>query len=391
MYVLLLIIATIILGNIVSILEKSIYTKENLPSEDNILIYIMDETYEELNQNYVSGRNLKVDSNDYERIFPLSEIKELAKKSEIKNIYIRDESVYDKYYSVNEEENSDEKFIFSIPEVMYYNDTFINWMSIKEITYLKEGRLPNDNEFEIVVSEKILEEYDVERENAIGKNIQLDNVLYEIVGIGIEDVYLVSYEKGINRGIYCYNGNTFDEYYNKTKKYYNDMLYKGYLYDAIFIETEKGSEKEVLKELICNYPASNYYSHDFAYILNRGFNKTFYIAITVTTIVCSALYGASLSMILGGHLRNSVNKVNDYVNYYIDINIRNMYMRKYKYFIVMNYLINILVGIFYIRKKDIESIASVAIYLFIFIVQIPSVLVLMKNSNKLMERNINDC
>ena len=194
-----------------------------------------------------------------------------------------------------------------------------------------------------------------------------------------------------NRGIYCYDENSFEAYYSKISDYYTEMEYKGYLYDGIFIEMEEGYEKEVLKSLICEYPATNYYSHDFAYVLNRGFNQKFYTLVIIVTVICAIVYGISLCSVLGGNIKNNANKVLDFVNYYVNIGIKNMYIKRCYKFILFNYLIDFIVALIAIKGKDMEKFTTLAVLCFVFIVQVPTAIVIGKVKKKFMERNINDC
>lgn len=391
-YTVLLLLSIVVLCNLLSVLENSIYVTEKLPLKDNILLYIMDETYEELNRKYVEGRNLKVDEIDYEKVFSVSRLKEMSKNGKIKEIYIRDDSLfYDYYNSIDDNSENENKMIFSIPEVIYQDETFLNWMSVSEFSYLVEGRLPKDYMKEVVVSENILLEYGIGINDAIGCKIDLKGEFYEIVGIGIEDIFLVSYKKNDNLGIYCFDEVTFDSFYNHLKEYYNSTIYKEYCFESLLIVTEDGYEKEVLEELICEYPATNFYSYDFAYVLNREFNRVFYLLLLVVVIVCSVLYGASLSMMLGGHIKKYSNKIYDFSNYFVNLNIRNMYIKRYKLFIVGNLIISFILVAIVVYIKDMENISILAIAFYAIIVQIPSLMVIIKNTRQHKERNINDC
>lgn len=389
-YTVLLLLSIAVLCNLLSVLEKSIYVTEKLPSKDNILLYIMDETYDELNRKYAEGRGLEVDEINYDKVFCLSQLRKMSENEKIKEIYIRDDSLFYDYYvedNVDNENNS----IFSIPEVIYEDETFLNWMAVSEFACLVEGRLPKDNAKEVVVSENLLLEYDIGIDDAIGCKIDIKGESYEIVGIGIEDVFLVSYEKNNNLGIYYFDEGTFDSFYNHIKEYYNSTIYKEYSFESLLIVTEYGCEKEVLEELICEYPATNFYSHDFAYVLNREFNKVFYLLLLVVVLICSILYGASLSMMLGGHIKKYSNKIYDFTNYYVNNNIRNMYIKKYIFFIVVNLIISFMLAMLLVFIKDLENISILAIYFYAIFVQIPSLAVVIKNKSQSRERNINDC
>lgn len=397
-YSVLLLASVVVFCNITWFLQTRIYSSESLPPEDSILLYICDETYEELNQNYVKGRKLSVDEDDYDKMFTLSMIPDLADENDIEQIYIRDESFFDAYYDLiydnnTEEDNGEEKdiLIYSIPECIYVNETYTNWMSISEFTYLKDGRLPKDDDNEVVVSEKILTELGIDKESAIGTSIKVDGEDYEIVGIGVEDIYLVSYEENDNHGIYCYDPETFEAFYKHMKEYYEQTSYKDCLYEGMLLITDSGAERGLLEELICKYPATNYYSYDFSYILNRGFNRVFYVLVVIVTIVCALLYGGSLCMALGGHIKSMHNKVNDGAYYVMNLSVRDWYFHKYFVFIAGNSICSALIVVIFALVKKPETVTLIAMFIFVMLVQLPTVIVLIKQRKKLWERNLNDC
>ncbi|MDO4317621.1 MAG: ATP-binding cassette domain-containing protein [Lachnospiraceae bacterium] len=395
LYAALALVYVLILGWTFSELYSYFFSKESLMDPDIIVVYCADDEYGALNQTYVEWKHLSIDENKYETMMPLASLSRLSSSDLIKEIYIRDVSYYDCYLRLESDELVEQALIFSIPEIIQKDERLINQMSADEFTYLKSGRLPKDNAKEIVVSAELLaRNYGMsneDAENAIGETISLLGTDYEIVGIGLCSVYLVSYEKGCNYGIYYFDQRDFEEFYGKQKKAFEKTLYENTMLESLLIVTRENCEERLLRELITEYPASNYISRDFILTYRKSINQKFYKISGGLGLAMSLLYGISLYLIFSGYIKQSRNRVCDLSNYYASKKIISWYYGGY--FALNAGLLLVMAAILGIMNQRFHMDKSILLYegIFCILMLIPSLLGLWVQKRKAFERYSGDC
>lgn len=392
-YAILLLAALAVVCNLVWSIEGKIYSEETLPPKNYIDLYNMDMTYAELNTRYAKARDLDISTSDYEKLFSMAMLPELIATGYVKDVYIKDMAYQNRYEFYDEEDREEltSPCICAVPEAIYADETFVNHMIPDEFVYIKEGRLPKDGAKEVVVSEKTLDKHGISKEEAIGATLNVEGEQYTIVGIGITNVYLISYTKEESHGIYCYDEGTFPQFLEQMKAECAETIFQYTLYDAMILVVEDGKEQKVLNGLLCEFPATNYYSFEFAAALKRTLNRMFYVALLIVTIVSSLLYGGSLNTALWSNVRGKHNKVEDYVNYYVNREIRRRYYQRYLTFLFVLYGCEAAILLGFVLRRRPEAVTVVAMIFFAVIVQIPGIIMAIKQKKELWEKNQNDC
>ncbi|MBR0132700.1 MAG: ATP-binding cassette domain-containing protein [Lachnospiraceae bacterium] len=384
--VMLLLIVFVFCFSIIKI-ENGLLEKKKIPPKDEIVTYIGDGTFGELNEYYTKERKIKVPKEKYDIRLSYSIVKKLIDEKAVKKAYFID---YEKRFGNAYDENGkidpplDNPQICSIPECIYSDSSFSNKFLVENLTFLEKGRLPHDGASEVVASEKILEAHGLKKEDVIGNVLTLESKEYKIVGIGTEDVCLVSFEEAENRGIYCYKQETYDDFVFNYESKFGEL-------DVSFLITEEGKEKEVLEYLIKNYPATNYYSHYFAVVLRGVFNKKIFFSFMIATLIASVFFGTTQAMCLGSHLISMSNRVVYCAEYYTNHSIKRKYYKKYNRYIILNLIVALSLVIMIGIIKRPETYTMLCMLLFTALIQLPTIIILCKQKKKLWERNMNDC
>ena len=256
---------------------STMVVNQDIQIQDVIVGYKVDEQYDELNKIYTESENIQIDEEQYYRMIYFNDLKELVNDELIENIILPDikyiNSLNEKIRFYAEPENKvNDIMCFSVPNVLIKN--FAGQITLPyNCLVLKKGRLPNDNSDEVVISEKIANEYfGFENSNIIGMKVKIENKEYTVVGIGYSDIAIVSYNQNDEYGYFSIIGN--EEKLNELNNFFveKDYFLTEGTSEEIFI-VKKGYEKEILNSLIKKYPAENYASHEFEKVFTKSTNE----------------------------------------------------------------------------------------------------------------------
>ncbi|MBQ4284635.1 MAG: ATP-binding cassette domain-containing protein, partial [Lachnospira sp.] len=156
MFFMALVMCLIVFGNYI-IYYSTMATEKNIHQKDVIVGYKVDEQYDELNKIYTGSENIDVDEDKYYQMLYFKDLEKLIEDERIKGILLPDVEYIDKLNQKNVEYRSgksaiDQVLLFSLPEYILKN--FGGQITLPQnVLMLKEGRLPQDNCKEVVISE----------------------------------------------------------------------------------------------------------------------------------------------------------------------------------------------------------------------------------------------
>ena len=263
---LLLYVAVFLVVNHIAFLSQ--YNSDEAVEKDgSVLVYSVDREYSELGEKYAKVLSVDIDEEKYNSMILYEDIPQLAKKYKAKDIFIENYEVVDyiggciragKPFT----DNSILTPQMSFPQMLQKNYMYqINY--IFTTTYLKEGRYPEDYKNEIVLSENVIQQYYPGVK--IGESVELDGVLYKLVGIHFFDICITSY-KGEDGYFYKYSEDTYDDFVSGQIEYKKKVdMSPDYIYipDTIVFEVGSDEEPNVIRSLFCDYPANNYRSNSY--------------------------------------------------------------------------------------------------------------------------------
>lgn len=191
-------------------------TKPNI-----ILAYVVEPYYEGcLNQRYAEGEGLSVAEVRYETMLTYKDLAQIANYEGIEKILLEDPGEFDKLLRIaSGDDATTVPQIFSVPEdyLQEFSGLSNGWS--QALGNLQEGRYPRDEAGEICVPKTGIsgEIY------AVGEKISIEGRNYEIVGLldNPRSLCLASYTTAENRGFYCYEKESFDQFIRNLQSYVN--------------------------------------------------------------------------------------------------------------------------------------------------------------------------
>ncbi|WP_193708397.1 ATP-binding cassette domain-containing protein [Alkalibaculum sporogenes] len=346
------------------------YNNEDLPNtKDIIATYIVDGVYGSLNQTYASGANLNIIESDYYKHITYNDIKNLADREEIEKIIISDEKYINQMSeSYESEQLLDKLHIASIPySVINEFNGIVNYDI--DVRYLTAGRLPYDNKNEVALSGKVLKTFfnfnDNDIANATGKSIVINTNKYTIVGITHYDICIISFNNNSVYGFFTYNNSNYDNKISNIMNYLTSL-------DAtninnprnIIIYTKKGYEKTVLDYLIKEFPANNYYSHEYAVTFSKQYNSQLSKIMITINLIFSIIIAIAFFLLFNKQMKLYRIKMKNIDNYYILNNLTNkMYLVAH----LLQFAITV-IGIFVITYLCSDYFSIVIKYQLLFVV-----------------------
>lgn len=295
----------------------------SVPPEKNVILaYTVDQAYGELNKVYCDGKKLEIKEKNYYNMITYQDVPQIAQLDGVERIILYDDVYFDKMYNaVDNDSLLEEMQIVSQPEIIAENFSGQVAFGNKEELIL-EGKYPKDGKKEVAVSDKLLKKFfsfdDNMVEQAIGKEININEEKYTIVGITTADICLVSFNEDENYGFYQYNPNDYSNYVDKEKAYREKEKY--YLEnetELLFLFTSEGEEENILDQLMQKYPANNYNSSVYTKIWVKSFNTPIIYVCMGGNILLFLILSYLLLTINKGVLHTQMNKIRDYENYYL--------------------------------------------------------------------------
>lgn len=294
---------------------------------DSILAYNVGEGHDTLNEVYEKAENIKVDETEYDKYINYDEIVNIADVENVKEVYLPDTEYIYELEDILENGKMDTMVIYACPNayIEQYGETFGDKFGLE----YTEGRLPKDNMKEVAISKNLLEKsygYNKDSvEKAIGDSITIGDSAYTIVGYSYYDMAIISYDKNENYGFYCYQKDTYEDFYNRQMNFIS-KIDGGDDIDDILITVDEKYEKSVLDTLIEKYPSNCFISQKFEEIYYKQqkidiFKKWFLI-----NCLFSAFFSIVIWFIVNKSIKYNVNIVYDYGNYYVN---RKSFMNKY--------------------------------------------------------------
>ncbi|CUL63094.1 putative ABC transporter, ATP-binding/permease protein [Listeria monocytogenes] len=328
-----IIVLTILLTNITStIILRSVPIEENLTSDYNF--ELMD-----IAENYSRYFNIEMTESEIEDEFQepnhltTNELIELQDKDYIKQIYVVDESY------INEFVLDNSKFeVLALPEIITDSPNYVNAFPVTKM-HLTKGRFPKDDAKEIALSFAQRKKFfhdDISEESAIGKKLEFENELYEIVGIVNSPVAAISYSKQVSKGTV--------EVEDKTSEKLNNILlklekenYDNPNFSIISIKLASKNQHELLNYLKVHGPSYQYASNYVDSISQVAFYKQNLAKILLISVIFSLIVSV-LIFIFG---RKSFSLINGFLN---DMSNLNFTPRKNKRFIYVIMILDFLLS-----------------------------------------------
>lgn len=297
---------------------------ESLGVKDVIVSYKVDKQYDELNTTYAKGAKLDISGDRHFKMIFLNDIVDIAHMKDVTKIILPDEEYIERiseqlYEAYREDKLPEDLNIMAIPHDLLSN--FHGQITLpSDINVLRMGRLAHDNAKEIVISYELLKEhYGINKENPLGESISLNGESYTIVGIGINQLCLISYEDGKNYGYFAYEEDTIKEHLARIKRYKEEEDYV--MTDGLFntiIYTKKNSELSVLNRLLMKYPAENYISHEFERVYREYINRRGFLIILSLNLLFSLISCAFFINVLRRAVQIKMPQALSFDNYYCE-------------------------------------------------------------------------
>lgn len=323
-WLLLLLYATIfVFFNHVVFLER--YDRDEPAQDDNsILVYTAEEEYGELNQKYAKCQGISVEESRYYSLIRYSDIPELVQKYHLRDVFIENCQFSEKFLDLlheSEQSNNPELLrsdppLLSIPQVVrenYYGQT----APLLSTDYLLEGRYPEDEQREIVMSRELLKRYYPGAE--IGDQVELQGISYTLVGIHILDAYIVSYD-GSNGFVYRYSPDTYEAFVQEQTAYKSigdRPVSFIHMPEFLVMLTPEGEEKTVLHQVFIDYPADNYRSHSYDVDMAEDTNQTLIRNALLINIAVSAFVGLFIALVGVKRRKLYQTEAESFDNYYL--------------------------------------------------------------------------
>lgn len=305
------------------------YAMNELPPKNEILVQSVDRTYSDMNEIYRSGEGLKLNEENYLKLVYYDDIPAIYRKIGVETIYLTDMAYYDIYFTdYYKKDLEDDFFVLSIPSTIYSSDQQLSFLSDRMFTYLAEGRLPEDSKKEVALSENIIEKFypEISGASVIGQTVKIEEENYEIVGVLLTDIALLSYETGVNKGIYSYSENNYEQFKNEQVTFLTDEQSSLNVYSFLVV-THDGFERQILNELLYDFSANNFSSQHFTMVFNQIYNKNFTLIMLVVNVVVAFSFGMIYFFATKSKTHTEVGRIIDYQNYYLNKKtVRNTYL-----------------------------------------------------------------
>lgn len=366
------------------------YAVNEAPDKNQILVQSVDRVYSSLNETYAEGENIEIDPNSYFTLVNYDDINTIYELPGVQNIYLTDLSYFGNYYRDYYQNETNDYYIFSIPSIIYSSEQKISFLADKNLFYLIGGRLPEDGKKQVALSLNVMSEYfdypsDIDTINSIGEFIEIDNEQYEIVGILVNDIVMVSFNENISYGIYKYDESTYDDFSFVQQEFLNaENAYSNV--PNLLIQTFNGYERNVLNYIIINYPANNFVSNYFVLTFNNTQNRMFNNAMLITNIGISFVLGSIFYLGTKSHIKIQVGRMKDYQNYYLNKKLvaKLFFLNGIKYYLMLilfAVLVSFLLGLY----TNLNSVIIKNILISYVIILFPIVLVTYKDLKNVLD------
>ncbi len=370
--IILLLTALALITYVTGIETETHYSVGESLNNDLIAVYSVDRGFDELNQVYAKGEGIKEDDINKDSMVSYDDIETIASNEHIKDIYIIDlEYIFTVADSIYEDDGN--VYTLSFPNDILENfSEIINYFDFRIENI--EGHFPVDSENEIAISKNLLiDNYGYTESNveyAISDTIEYEGNEYEIVGFYYYDQIIISYEEGINHGMYKYNSEDYEEFKNRNTDYLieNEFVHTDII-DSFVIRTEPGKEATVLNQTLLQYGANNYYSSYYDMVWSKEHNSVLIKDLYIANITYSGITMISIGitlLIVAVYNRDSMDKIRDTYrskNKPILFYVGTSHI-KYILMLILSLTINIL-------TNNLHHVVDNMIYLSVIIMSIP--------------------
>lgn len=304
---------------------------DNFPNKNIIMTYKVDEVYGELNEIYCKGEELSISESLYYNLISYDDVIKIEKSKHIDEIIIIDTSYVDDFFE--KEQNGtllDNINIIAEPQLLSGSFEGKNAYGVSENIIL-EGKLPSDEADEVAISKEVLKKFfgytDSTVADCLGDEIKINEKKYKIVGITYIDACVVSYSKSENYGYYYYTEDSYTEFVKNNIHYKSSMdMINVNFPEYMYIFTSDGYEREILNELMQQFPAENYLSNYFTKVWVKCFNREHLIDIYIISAIVSLIIGIYYLFLTRKTYQVMKKKIEDYKVYYIESFPFNKYL-----------------------------------------------------------------
>ena len=266
-YILLAVTALVmVMGGVFSLVVSMIFRVGYEPAVDAVSAYYSEGITDPVSE-YLKRSGREAETTVKNRKLPIEDLPALAAEFGAKDLYILDQA---RCGEIREEAKKKGTYAaFSFPEKVLENNGFGTKTTnrLRNVLY--------------VITMQLAEKLGVDRDHLDGVTVEIDGVVYEVVGIGARgafdqymknddgDTVLLSYTEGDNRGTYRYDADSFAAFCERQKEYYRSLDGVEMSFDtAVFVSPT--SVSELTGAIAARYPGSAVYSKDYYDTLKTG-------------------------------------------------------------------------------------------------------------------------
>lgn len=372
------------------------FAHEPLIPPNIINVYSIEKNYVGgLNERYVKGEGLDIDPTRYGHLIGYDDIVHIAEMEQVAFVILSDYSMVREadiqleLFAHGEIEALD-LYVFSPPELVYEYSLCCTFLP-NGATRLLEGRLPQDEQYEVALSPYLLQTYfnftDQDVPQAIGKTISFNHTTYTIVGLLATDVMLISYQPDNLYGLYIYDPATYIEYKERNLNYIKENYIRFDHLDTFLIYTKDGFERYVLNTLMKTYPANNYESNYYGLIWEQQYNRDKIILLTIFNLIIGLIFGLLVLINFRNLFRYHWSVLKDYAIYYLDSGrIQKSYAIITVISIMFILVISLVFSSFLNRKTSLYGLVNQYVYILLVMLYSPFMIFLgIKRINKINE------
>jgi ABC-type Mn2+/Zn2+ transport system ATPase subunit len=298
------------------------YASNEAPQKNSIMTYAADYAFDELNKTYCAEEGLQIQGATAYNYISFNDIPDIAATDGVKDVIMYDYAYMDRiaWDFVSDQLISQQYKIAAPIEIYKYYPSVFSLPF--DFNILESGEFPQDGQFEICTSKRVLKKYfgfdEGNLRTPIGSMVQIDGQKYEIVGISPYDIQFLSYDANSHYGFEPYAAGAYGDFVarNKQAKTNNDMLYPDSA-DYLLIKTKEGFEKKILDKLMLNYPAANYISNHFTEVWNKAINEKARFKTFIINAVIAGFVGLLLLLVNINLYKTAITRLADMENYFL--------------------------------------------------------------------------
>lgn len=281
------------------------------------------EDYSFRNEYYARERGIhdQIDHLRYTQIITYADLKQLYERDDIKNIYFSvDDNFWSFFIKRSEETHLNEINVFSAPLVYTQNAKNVDTFHGERV--LLDGKIPEDGKKEVMISIGLLKKNfpNIDTSNPINQQIEINGEIHTIVGIGMSDIAVISYEEHHEHSIAKY-------FPGKSDKLIERILDNLSQYERIFPETpdivfiEGHKDLESLTDdLVMMFPGNVPYGYYHSVHAVKGMQRPYLRAMFLANIAFSLVLSLGLFISNVKNFKRLKMMFRFYDNYYVRSN-----------------------------------------------------------------------